>query len=81
MRTVNNGAEHSPHPLVSEFDEKVGLKYLRGMHLNDSKVDVGSKRDRHENIGLYVFIPLQWRLTYLLNLAEVSLESEHLLTF
>ncbi|KAF8343616.1 xylose isomerase-like protein [Amanita rubescens] len=38
--------------IISEFDEKVGLKYLRGMHLNDSKVDVGSKRDRHENIGL-----------------------------
>ncbi|KAF8343392.1 AP endonuclease [Amanita rubescens] len=38
--------------MLSEFDEKVGLKYLRGMHLNDSKVDVGSKRDRHENIGL-----------------------------
>jgi len=59
VRAVNERMGCSPHPLVSEFDEKVGLKYLRGMHLNDSKVDVGSKRDRHENIGLYVFLALQ----------------------
>ncbi|KAK2459507.1 hypothetical protein APHAL10511_008491 [Amanita phalloides] len=38
--------------MLTEFDQKVGLSYLRGMHLNDSKVDVGSRRDRHENIGL-----------------------------
>jgi AP endonuclease-1 len=24
---------------------------LRGLHLNDSKVELGSKKDRHENIG------------------------------
>ncbi|KAF8634514.1 hypothetical protein AX15_000846 [Amanita polypyramis BW_CC] len=38
--------------MLSEFDEKIGLNYLRGMHLNDSKLDLGSRRDRHENIGL-----------------------------
>ncbi|KAG0436687.1 putative endonuclease 4 [Dictyocoela muelleri] len=34
-----------------DFDRSVGLKYLRGMHLNDSKMELGSKKDRHENLG------------------------------
>ncbi|KIY49412.1 AP endonuclease, partial [Fistulina hepatica ATCC 64428] len=37
---------------LKTFDEHVGIKYLRGMHLNDSKTPLGSRRDRHENIGL-----------------------------
>lgn len=41
--------------LVNEFDKVVGLSYLRGMHLNDSKTMLGSHRDRHENIGVCVF--------------------------
>ena len=36
------------------------------MHLNDSKVDVGTKRDRHENIGLYVPLGEQQRLAYVI---------------
>ena len=40
--------------IVSDFDSQVGMPYLRGMHLNDSKTQLGSKRDRHENIGMYV---------------------------
>jgi deoxyribonuclease-4 len=35
----------------SEFDRIIGLKYLKGMHLNDSKKGLGSRVDRHENIG------------------------------
>lgn len=35
----------------AEFDEIVGFKYLRGVHLNDSKPDLGSRVDRHESIG------------------------------
>ncbi|KAF9448286.1 AP endonuclease [Macrolepiota fuliginosa MF-IS2] len=38
--------------MMTKFDEQVGLSYLRGMHLNDSKTELGSKKDRHENIGL-----------------------------
>lgn len=34
-----------------EFDEVVGLEYLSGMHLNDSKKGQGSRIDRHEQIG------------------------------
>ena len=37
---------------VKQFDEQIGLKYLCGMHLNDSKTEQNSKKDRHENIGL-----------------------------
>lgn len=35
-----------------KFEEIIGLKYLKGLHLNDSKKDLGSKVDRHENIGM-----------------------------
>jgi len=34
-----------------DFDEIVGFKYLRGMHLNDNKRIRGSHIDRHEEIG------------------------------
>ena len=35
-----------------EFDEVVGTKYLRAIHLNDTKKEFGSRVDRHENLGL-----------------------------
>lgn len=31
------------------FDKKIGLKYVNLIHLNDSKNDVGSRVDRHDN--------------------------------
>jgi deoxyribonuclease-4 len=37
--------------VIAEFDQTVGLKRLGAMHLNDSKVPLGSRRDRHELIG------------------------------
>lgn len=43
---------------LEKFDTQVGLSYLRGMHLNDSKMELNSKRDRHENIGIgYLGLP------------------------
>ncbi|MDG6964354.1 MAG: endonuclease, partial [Nitrososphaerota archaeon] len=33
------------------FDEVVGLDRLKAVHLNDSKGALGSRLDRHENIG------------------------------
>lgn len=33
------------------FDKVIGFKYLKGMHLNDSKKDLGSRVDRHDNLG------------------------------
>jgi len=35
-----------------EFDEIVGAKYLKAIHLNDTKKEFGSRVDRHENLGL-----------------------------
>lgn len=34
-----------------QFDEVVGFGYLKGIHLNDSKADLGSLLDRHDSIG------------------------------
>ncbi len=36
---------------MSEFDEQIGLDLLRCFHFNDSKFDLGSRKDRHEHIG------------------------------
>jgi deoxyribonuclease-4 len=33
------------------FDEAIGLEHLAVVHANDSKGELGSARDRHENIG------------------------------
>lgn len=35
----------------AEFASIVGFNYLRGMHLNDSKPDLGARVDRHESLG------------------------------
>jgi len=34
-----------------KFEEIIGFKYLKGMHLNDSKKDFGTRVDRHDNLG------------------------------
>lgn len=36
---------------MRRFDEVIGFPYLRGMHLNDSKKDLGSRVDRHDSLG------------------------------
>ena len=36
---------------MNEFDKIIGETYLKGMHLNDSKHPLGSRKDRHESIG------------------------------
>jgi deoxyribonuclease-4 len=33
------------------FEKIVGFKYLRGMHINDSKKELATRVDRHDNIG------------------------------
>ena len=37
--------------VVDEYDNVVGLDRLRALHLNDSKVPLGSNVDRHANLG------------------------------
>ncbi len=34
-----------------EFEETIGFRYLKGMHINDSKKGLGSRVDRHESLG------------------------------
>ncbi len=36
---------------MDHFTQTVGMKYLRGLHLNDSKVALNSHVDRHESLG------------------------------
>lgn len=37
--------------VFASFDEIVGSAYLKGMHLNDSKKEHGSRVDRHDSLG------------------------------
>lgn len=38
--------------VLDDFVSRFGEEKLYGMHLNDSKVPLGSNKDRHDNIGL-----------------------------
>lgn len=42
---------NSYEDVINEFDSVIGLEYLKVIHLNDSKNQLGSHKDRHENIG------------------------------
>ncbi len=35
----------------SQFEKIVGMHYLRAMHINDSKGELGSRLDRHHSLG------------------------------
>lgn len=37
--------------VMAEFEDTIGLQYLRAMHLNDSKGHFRSGLDRHDNLG------------------------------
>ena len=37
---------------LEEFDKEIGLNYIKCIHINDSKNELASHKDRHENIGL-----------------------------
>jgi len=36
---------------LARFDALIGMGNLRALHLNDAKVDLGSRKDRHDSIG------------------------------
>ena len=39
-----------------EFNKLIGIKHIKLIHLNDSKVELGAQLDRHESIGTgYIF--------------------------
>ena len=37
--------------IIEEFDDIVGIEYLKVIHINDSKNNLGDRKDRHQNIG------------------------------
>lgn len=43
--------ENACQKTFQEFDDVVGLHYLRAMHLNDSKTPLGGRVDRHHSLG------------------------------
>jgi len=45
--STEDGYEHT----WQEFDRTIGMRYLCGMHINDSKKGLASKIDRHESLG------------------------------
>lgn len=45
--TTDNGYKK----MWDDFDASVGLKYLKAIHLNDSKKACGARVDRHDHIG------------------------------
>lgn len=54
-----------PEAVLSEFDRVIGIKYLKAIHMNDSKNEMGSSKDRHERLGEGT-IPLE-TMAYLIN--------------
>jgi deoxyribonuclease-4 len=46
LRTPEGYAE-----TMEAFDQVIGLEQLKAIHLNDSKGDLGSRKDRHDHIG------------------------------
>lgn len=43
--------EEGYYETLREFDKVVGLHYLRGIHLNDSKKELATRVDRHDSVG------------------------------
>ncbi len=72
--------------VLQQFDANIGLDWLKLTHVNDSKADLGGKKDRHEHIG-HGFIgrdgiasilssPPFARIDWLLETAEDGRESD-----
>ena len=43
--------------LLDELDEAIGLDRMRALHVNDAAAPLGSNRDRHANIGVFLGHP------------------------
>ena len=46
-----SGYDVSKSDWVKVFDKAIGLKWLKMSHVNDSKIELGGRKDRHEHIG------------------------------
>ncbi|MDD9155052.1 deoxyribonuclease IV [Aliivibrio sp. S4TY2] len=45
------GSKEACEHTFAEFERIVGFQYLRGMHINDAKIELGSRVDRHHSLG------------------------------
>jgi deoxyribonuclease-4 len=45
-------SQESVEEIIEKFNETIGFKKLKLIHLNDSKGDLNSRIDRHEHIGM-----------------------------
>lgn len=43
--------EERYHRTMNRFEKTVGFRYLKGVHMNDSKFPLGSRKDRHHSLG------------------------------
>lgn len=48
---VSYATQAEADAVIRSLDSQIGLRRLGCFHLNDSKVPLGSNRDRHENLG------------------------------
>lgn len=48
--------------VFNSFEAIVGFKYLKALHINDSKKECGSRVDRHESLGMGLMGPEPFRL-------------------
>ena len=54
--------------MFNDFDKIIGLEYFKLLHLNDSEVELGAKKDRHACLGEGYIWKNSWQsLIYLLN--------------
>jgi len=51
LYTAGYDIKNNLEAVIKEFEEKIGLKKLWVIHVNDSLNELGAKIDRHENIG------------------------------
>ena len=51
-------SQDSVTKIISKFDRLIGIENLSSFHFNDSKKEMGSKVDRHANLGQGL-IPLE----------------------
>ncbi len=47
----NIAGETGYSEVMKQLESIIGIKYLKGIHLNDSKTEFGSRKDRHESLG------------------------------
>lgn len=48
----NLKTEDGFYQTFADFERIIGFKYLKGMHINDSKKEFGSRVDRHDSLGV-----------------------------